>query len=172
MQRVPSPVNFSVCTDQDANHTRSSNLHQQVRRTVCSTLPTSMGQKCRAAAVYTSRASIRKMGATSVMEVLSCKAILCLCIRTRLGYVFCVMHHVSCTLMLGVSVQSIVGVMLIPEVLIVFRTKEINQKNKTLRNTSFGNAPVVSSLEIRLVRPLPVMAKSCSIAQQCWVIGI
>jgi hypothetical protein len=69
------------------------------------------------------------MGATSVMEVLSCKAVLCWCIRTRLGYVFCIMHHVSCTLVLEVGVQLIVGVMLIPEVLIVFRTKDINQKD-------------------------------------------
>jgi len=73
---------------------------------------------------------------------------------------------------LGIGVQSILGVMLIPKVLIVFRTKEINQKNQTLRNTSFENAPVVSSFELSLVRPLPVMAKRCSIAQQCWVIGI
>jgi hypothetical protein len=39
------------------------------------------------------------------------------------------MHHVSCTLVLGIGAQLIVGVMLIPEVLIVFRTKEINQKD-------------------------------------------
>jgi hypothetical protein len=90
MQRAPFPVNFSVCTDQDKNHTRSSNLHQQVRRTVCSTLPTSMGQKCRrAAVVYTSRTSIQKMGATSIMEVLSCKAVLRWRIRTRYHVHWC-----------------------------------------------------------------------------------
>jgi hypothetical protein len=39
------------------------------------------------------------------------------------------MYHVICTLVLGVVVQAIVAVMLIPEVLIIFRTKEINQKD-------------------------------------------